>query len=370
MRVLFLTNVPSPYRVEFFNELSEKCELTVAFEMPDAGNRNENWKSKEQFRFRAVFLKPLLRKVDGAFCPEITRLLKKFKKDLIVIGGYSTPTGMYAIEYMRLHHIPFILNCDGGMVKNDNYIKGVIKRHFIGAASFYLCAGEISKEYLVHYGADLKRIYSYPFSSVKKADIGAPLGNGERRELREKLKIKEKNMILYVGSFIHRKGVDVLIRAVKELEDTALVLVGGDDIKTYDELLSGGMKCTVYAPGFFNKDGLKDYYMAADLFVLPTREDIWGLVVNEALGYGLPVVTTDKCNAGLELVKAGNNGYIVKADDVEELNRAICSFLRLSETEKESFRNNAFATMDDYTIESMTEAHVKILNEIGRINGK
>ena len=67
------------------------------------------------------------------------------------------------------------------------------------------------------------------------------------------------------------------------------------------------------------KPELATYYQAADLFVFPTREDIWGLVINEALSFGLPVITTRKCVAGVEMIKEGVNGSIVSEDNVEQL---------------------------------------------------
>ena len=70
---------------------------------------------------------------------------------------------------------------------------------------------------------------------------------------------------------------------------------------------------------FMRKDQLKEYFLISDLFILPTKEDIWGLVMNEAMGYGLPVITTDKCIAGVELITDEINGYIVPINYVEEL---------------------------------------------------
>ena len=61
---------------------------------------------------------------------------------------------------------------------------------------------------------------------------------------------------------------------------------------------------------FMTKKELADWYQAADLFVMPTREDVWGLVVNEAMAYGLPVISSDMCGAASEMVKNGYNGYI------------------------------------------------------------
>ena len=70
-------------------------------------------------------------------------------------------------------------------------------------------------------------------------------------------------------------------------------IVGFDDDEARENDLTN-----VHFVGFKTKEQLEDYYRAADLFVLPTREDIWGLVVAEAMAYGLGVITTNRCNAG------------------------------------------------------------------------
>ena len=103
-----------------------------------------------------------------------------------------------------------------------------------------------------------------------------------------------------------------------------------------------------------------DYYKAADLFVFPTREDIWGLVVNEAMANGLPIITTNKCVAGLELVKEGENGYIVPVEDEEALYQKI--ILLLSDDDKqELFANNSLRNIRKYSVEAMAVAHMKAL---------
>ena len=92
----------------------------------------------------------------------------------------------------------------------------------------------------------------------------------------------------------------------------------------------------VYFEGFKNKDELKDYYRAADLFCLQTRGDVWGLVINEAMAEGLPVITTDKCVAGLELVENGINGYVVPVEDEEKLSKKITEIMQNVELRKKN----------------------------------
>ena len=101
------------------------------------------------------------------------------------------------------------------------------------------------------------------------------------------------------------------------------------------------------------KQDLFKFYKAADFFVLPTREDVWGLVINEAMACGLPVITTDRCGAGLELIQNSKNGYIVKTDDENELADCLNKMMH-SENLKE-MGNNALRIMKKYTYQSMAE---------------
>ena len=104
---------------------------------------------------------------------------------------------------------------------------------------------------------------------------------------------------------------------------------------------------------FMPKKELADYYRAADIFVLPTREDIWGLVINEAMAYGLPVVTTEKCVAGVEMVCEGHNGYIVPVENTDALKKAIVKAFHIS---GEAVLNTA----KKYSIENMAKSHMRM----------
>ena len=362
MKVLFTTNLPSPYRVEFFNLLGKQCELTVLFERKTARNRDSKWKSDDFSGFRAVFMAGVHIGEEQAFCPSIIKYLSDSLFDHIVIGNYSSPTGMMAIQYLKRHQIPFILNSDGGMVKDDSALKFHTKKHFIGAASWWLSTGKMTSQYLVHYGADPERIGVYPFTSLHQADIlKQPLSAEEKAKYKKKLGIKEPKAVISVGQFIYRKGYDILLKACADIsKDVGIYIIGGEVTEEYIELKESLGLTNVYFIGFMNKKELAEYYKAADLFVLPTREDIWGLVVNEALAYGIPVISTDHCNAGLELIQNGVNGYIVPAEDVGELRNTIEMVLN---------RNTVSAakcleSIREYTIEEMAQCHINFFEHI------
>lgn len=362
MKVLFLTNVPSPYRVDFFNVLGESCELTVLFEKERASDRDTNWKHKDFKNFTGVFLKGLSVSPAEAFCPSVLQYLNKGEFDVIIVGQYSSPTAMLAIEYMRLRKISYILSTDGGFVPNEeNKIKYMIKKHFISFANLYLSTSDEASKYLVYYGADESKITKYPFSSISEKDIlNHKLTKYEKNILKEKLGITCENLIVSVGQFIHRKGYDLLIEAASKLNaDTGVYIIGGEPTAEYIKMRAEYKADNVHFVGFLNKQELSEYYKAADLFVLPTREDVWGLVVNEAMAYGLPVITTDKCLAGVEMLEEGI-GYIIPSDDVEELTKALLTVEKKTVFDVDKVLDKA----KEYTIESMVRKHLEILKKI------
>ncbi|MGC9796911.1 glycosyltransferase family 4 protein [Fervidobacterium riparium] len=123
------------------------------------------------------------------------------------------------------------------------------------------------------------------------------------------------------------------------------------------------MKDHIHFIEFKTKEELKKYYIASDIFVLPTREDIWGLVINEAMANALPIITTNKCIAGLELVKNGENGFICHVDNAEEIAEKISLILNNQELFNNMSKNNILK-IKEYTIEKMAQEHVNIFNKI------
>ena len=312
-RVLFLTNYPSPYRVHFFDELGKDMDVTVLYSdrVEDMKHRNAAWFEEGEHGFRTVRLTPKFRVGRRYLCFDVIPWLKK-KYDAIVVCGYSSPTAVLAMAWLRLHRVPFYMEVDGGLIRQDGKLKHFVKKSLVCLANQWLSTGVHTTQYLVHYGAKREKVTHYPFSSLHEKDIlQAPLSQKEKEAFRMMLGIEEKHMILAIGQFIHRKGFDVLLHAAKNLDSgIGIYIVGGETTDEYRKLREELGLRNVHFLGFQKKDRLALLYKAADLFVLPTREDIWGLVINEALAYGLPTITTDRCVAGLELIENGVNGYV------------------------------------------------------------
>jgi len=363
MKVLFITNVPSPYRVDFFNALGELCDLTVLFETKFARDRDKKWTTDSFKSFNAIFLKGIRVGKAEAFCPEVISFLSLKKYDVIVEAFYSSPTGMLAIQHMKTHCIPFILSSDGGLIRNESNFKYSFKQFFISSATMWLSTGEVTTDYLCHYGANRDRVCKYPFTSVKSEDIlKYPLSKNEKQYYRDILGMKEKQIVISVGQFIYRKGYDILLESCSTLDKSiGVYIIGGNPTEQYLELKNKLSLENVHFVGFLEKDKLANYYKAADLFVLPTREDIWGLVINEALSYGLPVITTDKCVAGLEMAR--DCGLIMPFDT--DWSNNIQSLLNDDNFVK--MQENSLNKARHYSIENMAYRHIEVFEKFRRL---
>lgn len=356
-KVLFLTNVPAPYTVDFFSQLGLKCDLTVLFERKEAFDREKNWTKYENTNFQGIYLKGIPVSNDLAFCADALHYLRRKRYDAVIIGNYSSPTGMLAILYLKIKKIPFILHVDGGLIKQENRIKKWMKHFLISSASFYFSSGNKTTEYLSFYGACKNRIYKYPFTSVSSRDILVSLP--DKSSMKKKLKIKETQMVISVGQMIPRKGFDVLLEAASlNSREIGYYLIGGAPYEELKWIVKEKNLTNVYFIPFMPFEKLKEYLKAADLFVLMTREDIWGLVVNEAVAMGLPVISTDQCVAALEIIEDGINGYIVKNEDAKEAARRIKELLKNPLLREQIGKNNLEAARR-YSIENMAEEYFK-----------
>ena len=360
-RFLFLTNYPSPYRVRFFDELGKDSDVTVLFYDPLEAitHRNAAWFENSNGGFRGIQLKQTLAVREESLCLDVVKYLKK-DYDAIVISGYSSPTAVLAMLYLRLRRIPFYMEVDGGLIRQERKIKYWLKKRLVTLAPRWLGTGKFTTDYLVHYGAKREKVETYHFSSLCREDILAEIvPMGEKQALRKALGIAEEKMILAIGQFIPRKGFDVLLQAARGLDkNVGIYIVGGEATPEYLRLRQELGLTNVHFLGFQKKDALAKYYKASDLFVLPTREDIWGLVINEAMAYGLGVITTDRCVAGLELVEDGVNGYIVPVEDVSALETAMTKALA---GDTQAMGAASLEKIRPYTIETMAQDHGQLL---------
>ena len=367
MKVLFTANIPSPYRVDFFNELGKFCDLTVVYERDHSIVRDTKWQRKVALNFREIYLNGIKTGEAEAFSLEIIKYVSDRSFDKIIIGMYSSPSSIIAIEYMRLHKIPFYLSTDGGFIKHELFPIKSFKKHLISSASYWFSPSKKATEYLVYYGADIARVGKYPFTSLSDQDLrnASVISCISKKHLREELRIQEARILLSVGRFSYQrgygKGYDTLMHVAEVLDSSFGIYIVGDE--PTEEFLSWKAQKHldhVHFIGFKSKEDLAKYYAMSDAFILLTRGDVWGLVINEAMSFSLPVITTNQCLAGVELVEDNKNGFLVEVDDIVGVINCIHKMFASDEILAQ-MRFCSRQAIEPYTIENMAKAYSSFL---------
>lgn len=358
-----MTNIPSPYRVAFFSKLGDVVDLTVVYELYTASNRNPSWRADGiNVTYREIFLKSTRLVSDGGISLEVLNYLNN-DYDFIIVGTHGTPTAKLAMFYMRVKNIPYILNVDGMLsceLDEKNWLNKKLRKILFSGARAYFTSGHDTDEYIKKLGIK-GEFYNYHFTSISERDVIEKSDCRLKYELKDKLKLKESLLLICVARFVPIKGIDTLLKIFNEMDrsDLGLIIIGGEKA-VYDSILENfkaSVLKRIYFPGFMGKETLKEYYRASDIFVLPTHHDEWGLVVNEAMGMGLPVITTNKCGAGVEIIKDGENGYVVSDNNENELRNRI-ELLIDNKPLREAMSVKNLKLARQYTIEMMVKDHI------------
>ena len=364
MKLLYLTNLPAPYRVNFFNELGKQADLTVLYERKTAGDRDSRWQAPQARHFRQVFLKGYAAGAASSFSPEVLRFVRDETYDVCIIGGYSTPTEMLAISDMKRRKMRYILSIDGGFPseKERNLVRK-LKTHFISGAALYLGTGANAEKYLTHYGAAADKIMHYHFTPLFQRDIlTAPPALPEKNRLKKELGLSAEKIVLSAGRLLPLKRYDLLIEAAKNLPDTEVVIVGGRADSYHMEMIKKSGAENVRFVDFLPYSGLARFMRAADVFVMPSESDVWGMVILEAMANGLPVIAAESCGAAADLISEGKNGFITPKGDITKIREGLAFLLGSAETRCE-FGNNSLSLIKEYTIENEVRDHLHAIHQ-------
>lgn len=360
MKVLVFADFPSPYRVEVFKGLDQEYELIVFFDKMSDQNRNSEWFCKET----GLNSYNLLETVGQERFRKALSNLREY--DLVLAYDYHIKNAIKLELACVRQNVPYIMNLDGAFIRK-NFVKNIVKRYLIKMASGYFASGIHAAKYFKYFGAKENKIFYHPFTSLHASEIyNEPASYQEKRQFRKELGIEDRKTVISIGQFISRKGFDVLLNAWEDLDDEnqLLIIGGGDDQKKYEAIIRSKGYKHVYLIGFKPKEIIFNYYRSADIFVLPTREDIWGLVINEAMACGLPVISTDMCLGAVELIEDNVNGYIVSAGNGDQLRSAIKKLIT-QDTYRIGVDN--IKKIREYTYENVVSAHISAIKQIKNV---
>ena len=357
-KVLIVFNHPAPYKVRLFNELSKTFDLHVIFERKSASDRSKGFYFEEKYDFTTHKIHGIKIGHEGFISHGVRKHLQYNEYDVVIMNGYSHYAEMNAINWMKKWHSPYVLYINGGTIKKESSFKRRIKHHFIARANAYFSPDEESNKYLIYYGANPKVIYNYPYSTIYENEIVKERPNKE--QLRKELGIEFEKVFVSSGQLIERKNYISLVKEWEKFPGKyGLFLIGdGKQRKEIENLIQNENIKNVVLTGFLPREKMFKYFQAADAFLFPSKEDIYGHVINEALSQGIPVISTNKVNSSVKLVKNRENGFLLDSLSGSELENAINNVLTMDAFE------SCIDTAKENTIEKMAERHVEMINEV------
>ena len=360
MKVLFVFNHPAPYKVQTFNEIAKLLDIHVVFERSKARNRNASFYANNVYNFSHTFLK------HGAFgdeqsnTKELVDFIKTHKEeyDLIVMNGYSTLSEMRTICYLKKNNIPYVLQINGGVIKKDKGFAYKIKKYFISSAWKYLSTGPEADKYLLHYGARQEDIFHYPYSNLRKHEILTSIPSEEERaKIRDKHFFPEGKVLVSASQFIKRKNNFKLFDLAKG-QDYSLILYGdGPEKSKYLKYLQKEDIRNVNIMPYLPKSELLEVLKCADAFISLSKEDIYGQTTIEALACGLPVISSDTVVSSRQIIKNGENGYLVDLKNQEDMLNKIDKVFNIN-------KENCINSVQNLSIEDSAATIVKHLRSL------
>lgn len=356
-KVLVVFNHPAPYKVRLFNELSKTFDLHVIFERDSASDRNKAFYFEEKYSFTTHKIKGIKLGRENFLSSGVKKHLKGNKYNLVIMNGYSQFSEMKAIRYLKKANIPYVLYINGGTIKkHESFIKKSLKKRYISGAKCYFSPDEESNKYLLYYGASNK-ILNYPYSTIYESEIISNKPNKE--SLRKELGLNFEKVFVSSGQLIKRKNYLSLVNEWAKFPKTyGLILIGdGKQRKEIEHLIRKLNLSNVKITGFLKRDVMFNYFKSADAFLFPSKEDIYGHVINESLSQGLPVISTNKVNSANKLIKRGENGFLLEKLEGPDFQKAIDDLLKI-----DAF-NACINTAKENTIEKMAKRHEEMFLE-------
>lgn len=342
MKLLFLTVMPSPYQRELFARLNAEADLDAEVLYFTAMASDRDWQDPRLSDFEEVIPGKTLQFLGPSahWNPSAVSKIKACDADLVIVSDYSAPTAQVVMRFLARKGRPFVFWGEvPGFSKRSkvgNWIRAQLQSPLKQSEGIAAIGEKAVEKYAELFPG--KPIFNIPYF--------CDLARYEDARATSRLDKSEEVEILFSGQLIDRKGVDVLLAAFVRAADKdprlRLRLLGsGPERSRYTGIVPDHLSNRVDFMGHIEPENLPSVFAKADIFCLPSRHDGWGIVVNEALGAGLPILVSDAVGAGRDLVQDGVSGFITPVGDVSALADAISQLsgdkaLRLKMADKSS----------------------------------
>jgi glycosyltransferase involved in cell wall biosynthesis len=357
-KVAFVTIVPSPYQRDLFSALAKRNEIDLNVYYLEPGSPDSPWPAADLASYEHLlpgFWLPL-----GPMRVHMNWPLPSFARtDFVVLSSYTSLTGQWLMRAgLRRSRWVFW----GERPRAHVGMKGIVQRGLmspISKATAVVGIGQVARAmYQDHFPH--QKTFCIPYH----CDLaGFHLSKRDTRS-------EGTLAFLFCGQMIARKGVDILLQAFDRLvlagHDAVLRLVGREgELPDMLRHVDAKTRSRIQYLGFQAPERLPEFFSGNDVFVLPSRHDGWGVVVNQALAAGIPVICSDNVGAAMDLVKQRVNGLLVKAGDVDSLFAAMREVAEAPAV-LAMWGENARKTSEHLTPEAGAEKWVRVFDELAQ----
>ena len=299
---------------------------------------------------------------------EMAKALREADPAVAMIPGWGTPASLIALEWCLRNQRPAVVMSESNAFDEKRYVLAeAIKRIVVSLFSAGLAGGQLQMEYLVVLGLPRDRVFT-GYDVVDNEYFRRKAGEirSQAPELRRKYGLPGK-YFLASARFVPKKNLPTLIRAYARYRQVAgnldngqrttdngpwdLVLLGDGPLKANLSRLVSDLRLHghVHLPGFLQYHELPAYYGLADVFVHASTTEQWGLVVNEAMAAGLPVIVSNRCGCVPDLVVEGKNGFTFDPGSVESLAKLMLDMCHFSKRRLEDMGAESQRIVEGFT---------------------
>lgn len=350
-RLAVLATHPIQYYAPWFRYLAQQLDLEVlyAHKQDSAGQAaagfgvSFDWDVPllEGYRYRwlnNVSRNPGLRVFSGCDTPELFDLIRPENYDALLVLGRNRKSYIQGIQAAWRHRVPLLSRGDSHLMTRRSWGRRLLKfvpyRLLLPRIDAYLYVGARNRAYLRHYGVQDHQLFFCPhFVDNNFFAKGAEeaRASGRALEIRQQFGIPADACVgLFVGKFLPKKRagdfVAASLRAALSRPDYHALLVGEGPLRREIELLGSENPGRVHFAGFRNQSAIPAFYAAADVLVLPSDEETWGLVVNEAMASGLPAIVSYDVGCAPDLVENDITGWTFPTGDITALANLLIQF--------------------------------------------
>lgn len=356
IRVLVLHNSLSPYRIPLFREIAKSHDLYVDFLFSRVKEDNRLWEFDSELGFNcSVIDAPEVRvKNKKLFLWAGVRGFSK-KYDIFVVNDHLNIPELVIQLYAKIFGKPILrwLASTENSIQLESKISQSLKVWLNRISTAILVPGREARDYALN--TTKSTIPVHICNNVVDNTVFA-----QAREFTHEFVDDEKRrldlhgpVISYFGQLIPRKGLDVLIRAIDLLPDDlvfSLLLVGEGELLEEATKIFSNKKANLVTTGYVNPSMLATYYALTDVTVLPSHIDTWGMVVNESMAAGKPVICSTGAGAARDLIDDGKTGFVFKKNNAELLSNQLKRLIS-SKGLRDSMSSCADLKLRDYTID-------------------